>query len=250
MGLIRHFIALLIVLLVCGCCDVKPDKETNQVAGDAMASNNPGLCENLNLSFRKHQCYEQVASGLRNSTICNAITDPSTLDKCKYTVGIQANSFSACLEISDDQMKALCIAEVAGNRADSLASGAGETWDKINSLFTGQTSPCESLGDSTKRDNCYRYAAVNTNRSSNCGSITDRDKRVDCYAVVAYSRNNEGACHEQENAADRDKCLYTIAFATDKPSYCFNIESSFFKEKCYRRAGVNITIIDGQVYYL
>ncbi|MFH1126013.1 MAG: hypothetical protein V1703_02705 [Candidatus Altiarchaeota archaeon] len=225
------FLAVVSAIIASGClCGTGSDEQTAKTARQAMATNNPSLCETLNSSLYIDSCYSQVALGLRDGSICNNISEPSVADECSFSVAIKTATFGPCMDMEDDQMKALCMAQVASTKAENIKEDIGDGWDKVKSFFTGEKSPCDEIMEiePDKIDSCYKYAAINSNHSKYCSQIGDGEKRVDCYRIVAVNKKDDTVCLDLEAAADKDK--FPASHSILLKTFWFEFHSSFLNE--------------------
>jgi hypothetical protein len=245
-----HVILLCVLIaFILGCCESPPNPEVNKKAQEAIATKNPGLCENLTYNYDKNECYQQVSLGLQDSNVCKNIkSDSATRDQCFYNFAVNTTTFGACMDIEQDYLKAGCIGQIAGDKANNIKSDLESGWDKVKNFFGANgTNPCESQQTEEQADACHRYAALNSNNPEECRLIRNAESRVDCYRKLAVNNKDSSTCKLLSTPAEIDKCLYNAAFSGDNPNFCRGIQDSYQKEKCYRQAGINITGKEG--YY-
>ena len=240
MRLFWLLLAVAAFAVVCGCCESPPDTRVTEVAHQAIAEKNPDLCNNLTYDYQKHDCYGQVAIGLQDSSLCNRIPENTTKDNCRYNVAVNASVFGTCLEIQDDTTKALCVGQVASDKAEGVEKGIEEGWDKVKNFFSGGSDTCATT-EQSKRDSCYKYAAVNADNPSLCEKIQGDKAKTDCYRRIGVARKDPSVCESLPEGANRDSCLYTSAFQTDDTNFCAGIQSTFYRERCYRVNGIEST---------
>ncbi|MBM3308968.1 MAG: hypothetical protein FJY77_01820 [Candidatus Altiarchaeales archaeon] len=245
-----HIILLcLITAFILGCCESPPNPEVNKRAQQAIATKNPGLCENFTYDYEKNDCYRQVSLGLQDSNVCKNIkSDSSTRDYCFYDFAENTTTFGACVDIGEDYLKAACIGQIAGDKVNNIKSDLESGWDGVKNFFTGnKTNPCESQQTEEQADACHRYAALNSNNPDECSLIRNAERRIDCYRKLAVENKDTYMCMQLETQAEKDTCFYNAAFSGDDPKFCRGVQDRYQKEKCYRQAGINITGKEG--YY-
>ena len=246
---VRTLLLCILVAFILGCCDSPPSQEVNNRAQEAIATGNPGLCENFTYNFEKNECYKQVAVGLQNSDVCKSIKgDNTTRDSCYLNVAVNTTTFGACMDIEEDFTKTMCIGQVAGDKVNNIKSDLESGWDKVKNFFGGNnTKACEYQETQEKKDSCFKYAAINSNNHELCSNIKTDEVRVDCYRKLAVNNKDTYMCMQLATQEERDKCFYNAAFSGDNPNFCRGIKDSYQKEKCYRQAGINTTVAEG--YY-
>ncbi|MFH1054582.1 MAG: hypothetical protein V1744_00650 [Candidatus Altiarchaeota archaeon] len=123
-------VAVIAVVLVCGC---EFDFENSQLANTveaAIKSKDPSKCKTLTDPMDKDNCYQLVSVGLKDAASCKSIRNKTITDTCYKGVAIVNKDYSPCDKIKDQKEKAMCMAQVATGQAGDAVNAIGNATEE------------------------------------------------------------------------------------------------------------------------
>jgi hypothetical protein len=183
----------------------------------AIKSKDVKICEKINTSTKKEQCYEALAE--YNLTACLRVEDITKSEECIGKHAIMLNSTEICINIKNT----------------SVAKNCRETVDPCYYKVGTEEKTCKSLQKRDynlcyKEQDClYKYAKA-TGDIAACGLLSETAEQFACIGIV----KNEDECSKLSISSQVDNCRYIYAVRTDNYLWCTaTTPDSMYATWCY-----------------
>ncbi|MHA2407131.1 MAG: hypothetical protein ACXACA_02005 [Candidatus Ranarchaeia archaeon] len=152
-------------LLSCSEIVNDPSNYEQCYEGVAVGKQNHTMCLKLKNQTLSDHCYGEIAGSILDDDLCDKIIDQSSRNYCLQGLGIKKLNISICRKITECSPSESCTYKKAHCYASVLSS-------------LKNFSLCEEL--TTERDTCYNNLAISSNNSSFCDNIKDSSLNWNC----------------------------------------------------------------------
>lgn len=126
-------------------------------------------CEQIKDLRIRDMCYaELIDEGLKESQLCQRITNQSQKDLCFSDLAHELKDDNLCLAMQNENLKSECLHDIA--------------------VMTDNTSICDKITQQYYRDWCYLDLATILKDSNLCEKIKDKSARDSCYQEVVKNQ--------------------------------------------------------------
>ncbi len=158
-------------------------------SGMATGSNDPSLCDRIEMPTERDDCYSQTASRENMDLSCAKITNPAGKDSCYIQVAQTSKDASVCEKAAS--MKQVCYTNVA--RA------------------TGNAAVCDGITVDTQRDMCVQELVPEEQRDAAfCEKLKSELVKNACFLSVAERTKDASVCNRIQNNTYKQGCLLNI----------------------------------------
>lgn len=146
--------------------------------------------------------------------LCEQITNLNKRDSCYYIASRGPNATVLCDKISNQSIRATCMAMIIGNKA------------------------CDELPGGEGKNNCYESLAIVKNDTAYCYNVTYKsswlfEKNTDyCFQTVAHVNNNIKACEKIQDEEISDWCYTVLSFRLNDSNLCSKIFDNKTRDQC------------------
>lgn len=193
-------------------------KTLEKTINNAIATNNPSLCEKLPTEIPdiqpRYECYVKTAIGLEDTSLCEKFAPKSY--SCIASIAVAKKDIIICEKLSNNRI--------------------GQCQNKV-AMETLDFTICNQIKDLRWRDNCFNEKAYNENDIIVCEEINSTSKKEDCFTLIAAKNHNIEICRKKiMNITIKDLCFERVARGLKELSMCETVPE--LKEPCVKIYGL------------
>lgn len=175
------------------------------------------LCEKVNNTVKKEECYEAVAD--YNLTACLRVENVKKQEKCVVKHATDLKSIEVCVSIANSSVAKKCRETV-----DSCYYKLGSAEWTCRALLTNNYTKCNN-----DKECIFEYAEKKRDYTP-CGKLSETAEQFACIAVA----KREDECSKLTLTTQRDSCRQIYAVRTNYSLWCSGIEAdSIYALGCY-----------------
>jgi hypothetical protein len=230
---------------VCNLMDLQAGYCIKEIAFEL---NDSKLCEKINESTPRNECFEFFASDI-GLIACNQIKTTQEKDDCYHELAVQNSNYFICKKISasfkeNQYRRDKCLSEVLKSvKVIDLCELFQKNALKQNCYMeTGKenldVNACNKIELKENAIECRTYVAENSTEEEKCFLFEENELKNKCFNSVAVNSNNEKICSEINNTDKKDICFNELA--DNNPELCSEINSIKLRDECYLNNSIKL----------
>jgi hypothetical protein len=240
-------VILVLTIFIVGC-DLDITDFIDIELDNAIKTNNPDNCAKLkenDSTSRVDECLSKIAENLKDSKICQEVTDTYSKGNCYQGVAVQKGDPQLCLML-DFIFRPACFSAVAQKTedykvCDNIENNAQEKDNCLSQVATAKNSLdiCGKITSSELHDRCISSVATGSKDESMCGGIMDDYRQETCYYDVAKANHDASTCYKIAKAESVQICIGDVAISSKNPEFCKELTNPLKKQECYKFVAVS-----------